>query len=428
MVAAVTLAALAIAPRWGSAAVDLLYLPAVLAASILGGRGPALFAAAGSALSYNYFFTAPRFTFRIDNPNDVVTVAILFGVALVTSQLAASVRRQARIAQAHAARNATIAGLARNLLGCTSEEEIAQVGVRELRAVFDCNAVLIGGASAGGTLATAPASIALAPNDIAIAAMVIESGVRAGRGLDRALPTDWQFHPVTSAQGVIAVIGVAREDGKPAVSRDQLALLDNLLDQLALALERNRLEGEARTFAQLRERDIVRVTLLASIGDDLRPPLGTMRGAIDALRRQGAGDPVTLNLVSAEVTRLERYVDNLLAVDPASERPPLQFDDVSIDLFRRIVLRKDAEVHLTPKEYAIFAELARHPGRVLTHGHLLRTAWGPAQESQVDYLRVAIRGLRQKLERDPAHPTLIVNEPSVGYRLNTDRKSPGDHS
>ena len=50
----------------------------------------------------------------------------------------------------------------------------------------------------------------------------------------------------------------------------------------------------------------------------------------------------------------------------------------------------------------MLAELAKHPGRVLTHAHLLRTAWGPAQESQIDYLRVAVRALRQKLERNPS--------------------------
>jgi two-component system sensor histidine kinase KdpD len=54
---------------------------------------------------------------------------------------------------------------------------------------------------------------------------------------------------------------------------------------------------------------------------------------------------------------------------------------------------------------------------VLSHAHLLRSAWGPAQESQTEYLRVAIRALRQKLERDPANPEIIRNEPAVGYRL-----------
>ena len=65
----------------------------------------------------------------------------------------------------------------------------------------------------------------------------------------------------------------------------------------------------------------------------------------------------------------------------------------------------------------MLAELARHAGRVLTHAHLLRTIWGPAQEEHIDYLRVAVRSLRQKLECDPARPALIVNEPAVGYRL-----------
>jgi len=54
---------------------------------------------------------------------------------------------------------------------------------------------------------------------------------------------------------------------------------------------------------------------------------------------------------------------------------------------------------------------------VLTHAHLLRTVWGPAQQEQIDYLRVAIRALRQKLEASPSEPRLILNEPGVGYRL-----------
>jgi two-component system sensor histidine kinase KdpD len=74
-------------------------------------------------------------------------------------------------------------------------------------------------------------------------------------------------------------------------------------------------------------------------------------------------------------------------------------------------------VHLTPKEYAVLAELAKHRGRLLTHAQLLRAVWGPAQEKQIDYLRVAIRALRQKLEAEPSQPRLIVNEPGVGYRL-----------
>ena len=92
--------------------------------------------------------------------------------------------------------------------------------------------------------------------------------------------------------------------------------------------------------------------------------------------------------------------------------------DVAIDLHARRVTRGDIDVHLTRKEFALLAELARHEGRVLTHTHLLRIVWGEAHTGDVEYLRVAVRSLRAKLEPNPAAPTLIVNEPGVGYRLS----------
>lgn len=419
MIAASTLIGLAIAPRWGNAAVDMLYLPTVLAAAALGGLGPALFAALAAALAYNYFFTAPHFSFRIDNPNDVVTVLVLFGVALVTSKLAASIREQRRIAEAHAARNATIAGLARALLGCTSEEEIGAVTTRELGTIFRCNAVLVAGLPEPQLRAGSPA-VALTPSDIAVAAMVLDSGERAGRGVDRALPTEWQFHPVRSGTSVIAAVGLARDDGSLAAARDQLPLLDNLLDQAALALERARLEAEARAFAGSRERDTLRATLLASIGQDLRPPLKAIADTVAALRREGAADRTLIATIGSETGKLERHLDTLLDLEPDTGQQALEFGDIRIDLFHRAVSRTGAAIHLAPKEYAVLAELAKHPGRVLTHAHLLRAAWGPAQEGQVDYLRVAIRALRQKLEDDPSAPQHIVNEPAVGYRLRVE--------
>ena len=114
---------------------------------------------------------------------------------------------------------------------------------------------------------------------------------------------------------------------------------------------------------------------------------------------------------------MERYLSNLLELEPESEQRPIELNGVTIDMVHRRVSKDGEDVHLTPKEYAVLAELAKHPGRVLSHAHLLRAAWGPAQEGQTEYLRVAIRALRQKLERNPAAPELILNEPAVGYRL-----------
>ncbi|MFC3714069.1 response regulator [Sphingoaurantiacus capsulatus] len=92
--------------------------------------------------------------------------------------------------------------------------------------------------------------------------------------------------------------------------------------------------------------------------------------------------------------------------------------EVEIDLVNRRVAAAGAAVHLKPKEYSVLAELAKHPGRVMTHAQLLRAIWGPAHERDVEYLRVAVRGIRQKLRERPGEPGIISNEPGVGYRLN----------
>lgn len=104
---------------------------------------------------------------------------------------------------------------------------------------------------------------------------------------------------------------------------------------------------------------------------------------------------------------------------PRSDEPVVAFGDVEVDLARREVLRDGVPVHLTPQEYGVLAELARHHDRPITHPALLRAVWGPAYERERQYLWVCVRHLRTKLERDPSHPRHIVTEPKVGYRLRT---------
>jgi K+-sensing histidine kinase KdpD len=417
MVAISTIAGTFISPRWGNGAVDLLYLPTILAAAVLFGLWPALVSGFASALAYNFFFTPPFHTLRMDRPADIVTVVILFLVATVTSKLASSVREQAALASAHANRNATVAGFAARLLSCADKQEIALAACVQLARIFDCNAVIVEGLPVPAVVAAEPSSIPMSPSELATAASVLESGESAGRGARHPYPTDWQFHAVGPASRVAAAIGLVRDDETLAVREDQQQLLASLLDQVALALERARVERHARDLSALRERDQVRSALLSSIGRDLRPRVDAIAGAAREIRRDGGEDKPAAVTIAAEATRLERYLANLLELEPESEQRPVEVKGVAIDMVQRRVTRDGKEIHLTPKEYAVLAELAKHPGRVLSHAHLLRSAWGPAQESQTEYLRVAVRALRQKLERDPANPEIIRNEPAVGYRL-----------
>jgi two-component system KDP operon response regulator KdpE len=129
----------------------------------------------------------------------------------------------------------------------------------------------------------------------------------------------------------------------------------------------------------------------------------------------GADDYVTKPFDTDEVLARLRRALRLRVSGNGSET--IQIGGLEIDLLARRIRRGGTDIHLTPKEYAVLAELAKHPGRVLTHSHLLRTVWGPAHEDHVEYLRVTARGLRTKIEPDASRPTIVKTEPGVGYRL-----------
>jgi two-component system KDP operon response regulator KdpE len=97
--------------------------------------------------------------------------------------------------------------------------------------------------------------------------------------------------------------------------------------------------------------------------------------------------------------------------------PVVTAGELNIDMVRRLVTRAGQPVRLSPKEYDLLTSLIEGDGRVLTHRQLLTAVWGPAHAHDVQYLRVFVGQLRQKLEADPAQPRHIRTEPGVGYRF-----------
>ena len=150
------------------------------------------------------------------------------------------------------------------------------------------------------------------------------------------------------------------------------------------------------------------IVVLSSRGDE--------RGKVEALEL-GADDYVTKPFGIAElVARIRtalRHRFQEQGGEPLFKTGPLQ-----VDLVRRVVMVGGEEVKLSPKEYDILRLLVLHAGKVLTHRFIMQQVWGAACD--VQYLRIYVRQLRQKIEADPERPTLIMTETGVGYRLRVE--------
>jgi two-component system KDP operon response regulator KdpE len=164
--------------------------------------------------------------------------------------------------------------------------------------------------------------------------------------------------------------------------------------------------GGLQVLRRLREWSEAPVLVL-SVQDDEEGKVA----ALDA----GADDYVTKPFSAAELLARLRAAQR--KTRPPEEVSVFKRGDLLVDLTARVVTRADRPVKLSATEYALLRLFVKHPGRVLTHRYLLREIWGPKCEEHRQYLRVYVTHLRQKIEPDPAEPTLITTEPGIGYRF-----------
>lgn len=160
-----------------------------------------------------------------------------------------------------------------------------------------------------------------------------------------------------------------------------------------------RLRGEGKS---------VPIIILSSRDDEAGKVAALDLGADDYVSKPFGMEELSARLRAALRHRLQQE----------GEKPLFRSGDVTVDLVRRVVTARGAEVKLTPREYDLLRLMVAHAGKVLTHKFILHEVWGG--EADVQYLRIYVRNLRQKLETDPEQPRLILTEQGVGYRLAMD--------
>ncbi len=163
---------------------------------------------------------------------------------------------------------------------------------------------------------------------------------------------------------------------------------------------------------RLREWTTLPIIVLTARGQEQDKVAALDAGADDYLTK-----PFGVNELLARIRVALRHAAR---TGQDSNEPIFKVGDLRIDLTRRQVFVKEAEVHLTPTEYRLLAVLVQHAGRVVTHHQLLAAVWGPGYENENNYLRVHMTQLRHKLEADPTRPRYVVTELGVGYRLKVE--------
>ncbi len=147
------------------------------------------------------------------------------------------------------------------------------------------------------------------------------------------------------------------------------------------------------------------IIVLSSRDDELSKVAALDLGADDFVTK-----PFGIDELFARIRAAQRH-----GLQQTGERPVFRSGDFVVDLVRRVVTVRGDEVRFSKREYELLRLFVAHAGKVLTHRHILEEVWG--SDTDVQYLRIYVRALRQKIEPDPEQPTHILTETGVGYRL-----------
>src|SRR5438445_3945190 len=268
-----------IQPWLGIENVDLVFLTAVVAVAVRYGLLPSLMRAVSSSLCYHYCFLPPIYTFTITDPTNVGAFVFFTIVAVVVSHFAARGRTRTVAAHERVRTLELLYAFSRKLAGVGTLDDVLWASAYQTALMLKVRVVLL--LPENGSIAVKagyPPEDTLDEADIAAAKWAWENNRPAGRSSDTLPGAKRLFLPMRTGRGAVGVIGIARYQPGPLLTPDQRRLLDALIDQGALAIERVYLVEDVERAKRTIETDRLRSALLTSISHDLKTPLASVLG------------------------------------------------------------------------------------------------------------------------------------------------------
>jgi two-component system, OmpR family, sensor histidine kinase KdpD len=305
-------------PYMGIENVDLVFMTAIVAVAVRYGLWPSLYASVISSLCYNFFFLPPIYTFTITDPTNVAAFLIFIVMAVLVSNVAARVRTQAITAIDRARTTEALYAFSRKLAGVGTLDDVLWATAYQAALMLKVRVVLLLPENGSiGVKAGYPPEDTLDEADLAAARWAWEHNRTAGRGSDTLPGAKRLFLPMQTGRGPIGIVGIDSDKPGPLLTPDQRRLLDALIDQGALAIERVFLVEDVDRAKRSIEADRLRSALLTSISHDLKTPLAAILGAAGTLRElagrlDDASKADLLATIIDESERLNRFIANLL--------------------------------------------------------------------------------------------------------------------
>lgn len=317
-VAATTAVAFVMSRAFPVESLSLVFLAGVLLVAARLGLWPSICASLLSFLTYNFFFTKPYHSFNIADRSNVLTLLLFLAVAVLTGNLAARLRRQVAIQRHIAQRTANLYAFSRKIASAASFDDIVWAAVHHVASTLQCQSLVLRPGEDGNlTIAGSyPPEDQLEARDWGAAKWAWQNGEAAGWGSQTLPSSRWLFLPLKTAQGPLAVLGIAFQGGNH-LDAENRRLLDALVDQVALAIERAQLTADIEESRVYSETERLRGALLSSVSHDLRTPLVSIIGAATTLTESGQAigaesQHQLAETIRQEGERLNRYVQNLL--------------------------------------------------------------------------------------------------------------------